>query len=48
MAPEATKRFIRGAIVGAVELQMPLPWERGARRARAAFRRGQKAVLRRA
>ena len=43
MAPDATRRFIRAAIAGAEVLHVSLPWERGARRARAAFRRALKA-----
>jgi hypothetical protein len=39
MQAEAKRRWIAGAIAGAERLCLPLPWERGGRRARMLQRR---------
>jgi len=46
MQAEARRRWIAGAIAGAERLCLPLPWERGGRRARMLDRRRAAAAAR--
>lgn len=39
MTPRGYRRWIEGAVAGAERLCLPMPWERGARRARMRLRR---------